>query len=142
LPKKAKTVANNGNTSLPILGTSKDTYSKNTLSKDNYSPNSVEFELSIRLLNHILSRNPKYKKPNLQQWSVHIDRMIRIDKRDPGEIAAVIDWSQDNNFWQTNILSTYKLREKFDQLWMKMQKTEVSKTEQSRFDWMTKAKMK
>ena len=46
-----------------------------------YSPNSIEFELSSRLLNSIVKRNPKHKKPDLQKWALHIDRAMRLDGR-------------------------------------------------------------
>lgn len=46
--------------------------------------------------------------------------MIRIDGRTPDEIRAVIEWTQQDTFWMNNILSTGKLREKFDQLMLKM----------------------
>ncbi len=85
-----------------------------------FSENSIEFSLSKLLLNFILSRNPKHKKPDLQEWAVHINRAIRIDKRTPAELQAVIEWCQADDFWQSNILSTRKVREKFDQLFLKM----------------------
>lgn len=87
-----------------------------------YSPNSIEFRLADLLLTKILDINPNFKKPNLQKWAVHIDRMIRLDKREPPEIAKVIEWCQQDDFWQDNILSTRKLRMQYDQLVMKMNK--------------------
>lgn len=85
-----------------------------------FRPNSVEFGLAELLLNLILERKPDFKKPNLQAWAKYIDKMIRGDKRTPERIEAVIRWCQRDSFWQANILSTAKLREKFDQLEMKM----------------------
>lgn len=55
-----------------------------------------------------------------QCWTKDIDRMLRIDKIDPDEAAAVIAWSQKDPFWRSNILSGKKLREKYPQLLMKM----------------------
>jgi hypothetical protein len=81
---------------------------------------SIEIRLSELLFEKILSRNPNHKRPNLQTWAKDIDRMIRIDHRTPEDIRAVIDWCQSDPFWQNNILSTAKLREKFDQLCLKM----------------------
>ncbi len=81
---------------------------------------SVEIGLSDLLLEKILSRNPNHKKPDLQAWAKDVDRMIRLDKRTPEEIQAVIKWCQSDPFWQNNILSTIKLRSKFDQLRLKM----------------------
>jgi hypothetical protein len=81
---------------------------------------SIEIRLSELLLKKIISRNPNHKKPNLQTWARDIDRMIRIDHRTPQDIRTVIEWCQADTFWQSNILSTAKLREKFDQLTAKM----------------------
>jgi hypothetical protein len=47
--------------------------------------------------------------------------MIRLDSRKADDIEAVIEWCQANEFWQNNVLSTEKLRQKFDQLYLKME---------------------
>lgn len=97
----------------------------------NYSPNSNAWRLSDLLLSYIFERNNNFKKPDLQKWAIHIDRMIRLDKRNPVEIKKVIKWCQQNTFWQNNILSTEKLKIQYDQLIMKMntkpQKKETGK---------------
>jgi hypothetical protein len=80
---------------------------------------SIEIRLSELLFEKILSRNPNHKKPNLQTWAKDVDRMIRIDHRIPEDIRAVIEWCQADTFWHTVILSTAKLRAKFDQLLLK-----------------------
>jgi hypothetical protein len=56
------------------------------------------------------------KEPNRQSWCSHIDKMLRIDKRSVIHIKAIIDWVVKDSFWQKNILSTDKLRQKFDML--------------------------
>jgi phage replication O-like protein O len=93
-----------------------------------YSRNSEEFRLSEYLFEKMKANNPKVKTPNLDKWAIHVDRMIRLDKRSPDEIAEVINFSQSDSFWMSNILSTQKLREQFDQLWLKLknQKPEES----------------
>jgi len=85
-----------------------------------YSPDAEEMRLSQLLFGLIQERNPKHKQPHFQQWAREIDLMIRKDNRAPGEIEKVIRWSQADSFWQNNILSTSKLREKFDQMWLKI----------------------
>ncbi|MFH1952541.1 MAG: replication protein [Pseudomonadota bacterium] len=82
-----------------------------------------EFRLSKLLLDSIKNRRPSFKEPNLRSWSKEVGRMIRIDKREPEEISDVIEWCQEDDFWQNNILSTSKLRQKYDQLALKMTKT-------------------
>jgi len=85
-----------------------------------FSPQSPESFLSELLLSLILKRRPSLKSPNLQVWAKNIDLMIRCDNRSPEEIERVIRWVQADPFWQNNILSTDKLRKKFDQLALKM----------------------
>lgn len=80
---------------------------------------SIEFQLSKKLLDYILRNHPNYKMPNLQNWAQHIDFMIRLDKRTPEQINDIIVFSQEDSFWKSNVLSTEKLRQKFDQLWIK-----------------------
>ncbi|HLB73126.1 MAG TPA: helix-turn-helix domain-containing protein [Sedimentisphaerales bacterium] len=87
---------------------------------------------SVRLAEFLLSeirrRKPDFRKPDLEAWSKHIDRMLRIDKRTPERIEAVVRWTQQDigdggGFgWANNILSAAKLREKFDRLELDMQK--------------------
>lgn len=84
--------------------------------KKEFSQDSDEYRLANLLVNYLLQRNPKYKIPNMQTWSEHIDKMIRIDKRTVAMIEKIIRWSQNDEFWHKNILSTSKLREKFDDL--------------------------
>ncbi|PKN37678.1 MAG: hypothetical protein CVU62_08105 [Deltaproteobacteria bacterium HGW-Deltaproteobacteria-2] len=96
---------------------------KNDKNKRIFLSDSIEIRLAELLLKNILSRLPGYKKPNIQSWARHIDFMIRIDKRDPSDISKVIEWSQQDKFWQSNILSTGKLRKQYDQLKAKMQST-------------------
>lgn len=87
-----------------------------------FSESSIEFSLSLKLNNLIQKRNPTFKKQNLQKWSQHIDSLIKIDKRQATEIEKVIEWCQQDSFWQNTILSTSGLRKNYDQLKMKMDK--------------------
>ncbi len=77
-------------------------------------------DLSLLLYELILKRNPGHKKPDIKAWAIHIDKMIRLDDRDIEEIGKVIHWCQEDSFWQNNILSTSKLRDKYDHLKLKM----------------------
>lgn len=79
-------------------------------------PTSNEMRLSQLLIDKILVNNPNHKKPNLQSWAGHVDKMIRIDKRTVVQIEDLINWSQSDPFWSGNILSTEKLRKQFDTL--------------------------
>ena len=98
---------------------SKEKESKEKESKF-YSEESDELQLLECLINLIYQRNPKHKKPDLQKWAKEINSLIRIDNKDPQIIKSVIIWCQGDSFWQNNILSTKKLREHFDKLYLKM----------------------
>ena len=70
----------------------------------------------------ITENNPKFpqNESQRQRWAKDFDLMLRIDRIDADDIAAAIEWSQNDNFWRSNILSGKKLREKYQQLAMKM----------------------
>ncbi|MBP2635019.1 MAG: hypothetical protein H6Q72_926 [Firmicutes bacterium] len=87
--------------------------------KYTYGPEHMELaeQLKCRILEHM----PNYKYPScLDQWANTIRLMIERDNRSLVAISAVIDWCQQDSFWQTNILSADNLREKFDRLQGKM----------------------
>ncbi len=91
---------------------------KLSLSKDNISQASEEFRLASLLFELMTARKSDFRKPNLTVWAKEVELMIRLDKRDPKKIEAVIRWCQLDSFWQNNILSTKKLRKHFDRLEM------------------------
>ncbi len=119
LPKKVISITQKDNESLPKKLPTIDNIQK-TIIKNIYCPNSEEFRLSTLLFNLILKRRSNYKKPNLENWSKEINKMIKIDKRDIVEIEQVITWCQGDSFWQNNILSVDKLRKQYDRLALKM----------------------
>lgn len=43
-------------------------------------------------------------------------RLIDLDRRTADQVKAVIDWSQQSDFWRPNVRSMTKLREKYDVL--------------------------
>lgn len=87
-----------------------------------FKSDSEPYKLALYLEDCIRFNEPKFpqSEQQRQRWAKDIDRMLRIDKIDPDEAAAVIAWSQKDSFWRSNILSGKKLREKYPQLLMKM----------------------
>jgi predicted phage replisome organizer len=109
-------------------------------------PSETAIKLASKLRDLILSNNPKGLTPkDLTTWAKDIDRMIKIDKRTEAGIISVMEFSQHDSFWKTNILSAGKLREKFDQLYLKSKnekppflsknKNELPTTEQLEESW-------
>jgi len=83
---------------------------------------SIEYRLADFLRKWVKKNNTTAKLPDdaeMDAWSRHIDYMIRLDNRSVEDIKDVIEFSQKDEFWMTNILSTAKLRKQFDQLYIK-----------------------
>lgn len=93
---------------------------KNVKNKKLYVETSNEYRLAKFLFEHIRRNNYNAKEPNYQAWSQQFDYIIRIDGRELDEVKQVIKWCQSDSFWCSNILSPKKLREKYDQLVVKM----------------------
>lgn len=83
--------------------------------------------IAARLPNSKPARQPA---KCVEAWAPDIEKIHRIDKRGWQEIEAVLAWSQDDEFWQANILSGKKLREKFDTLEAQMRKSSASRKPQ------------
>ncbi|KKM23234.1 hypothetical protein LCGC14_1617300 [marine sediment metagenome] len=78
--------------------------------------------LAKRLEAHIRSRKPNLRPIQSDTWATDIDLILRIDKRTSEKLQEVIDWCQQDNFWQNNILSPAKLRKQLDRLELQMAK--------------------
>lgn len=111
---------------------------KNEKKKDNklsssFDENSIEYTLAVELKQFILSNNENAKVPDdLQKWSYDINKMIRLDKRSEQDIRNAIKYSQTSKFWQCNILSPAKLREKFDTLYLQQKNDKGGNNENSK----------
>lgn len=95
-------------------------------SKVSFEP--IDRELSEFLLERIKANTPTFKSPNIENWAAHIRLMRERDGRTEEQIRFIIDWCQKDVFWQANILSTSKLREKFDTLVAQMKRKSTRDT--------------
>ena len=75
-----------------------------------------DMRLAQWMFSLVLGLHPKHRQPNLPKWANEIRLMRDRDKRDRREIAALFRWANAHAFWQSNILSPAKLRERWDQL--------------------------
>jgi len=82
--------------------------------------------LSHLLADLIRERDPKASvRPDSASW-LRATRLLLADRRgDAAEVERVIRWCQADSFWQNNILSPKKLREKFTQLALKANASNV-----------------
>lgn len=96
-----------------------------------YKPDSREYLSAEYIAKRILKERPDYKELQgkkyekaLQRWADDIEKIFRIDKRDFEEFKDVLYFSQTDEFWKSNIMSGQKLRDKYDQLAIKMEEVE------------------
>ena len=85
-----------------------------------FSETSFEMQCVNALVQSCLRQFPGAKVPTTEaekaEWCVHIDRMKRLDGRSETDIQEALQFAVKDSFWQTNIRSTKKLREKFETL--------------------------
>ena len=80
----------------------------------------VQLLIELMEKNYPDSSTLKRLTPKRQDDWVRQCRLLReADKRTPEEIETIIRFSQSDSFWKNNILSMPKLREQWDQLYMK-----------------------
>ncbi|KRO16190.1 hypothetical protein [Lacticaseibacillus saniviri] len=82
--------------------------------KRTFEPGDPNLQAAEYLWGFIKGNNPEAKHPNLQRWANDIRLMHERDKRTYEQINGMIVWSQKDEFWQANILSAGKLRQKYD----------------------------
>jgi hypothetical protein len=89
--------------------------------KTTTTPSREASKLAALLKTEILRNKSDYRITPAQSrnWERTADRMLRLDGRTPEQVADVIRWVQQDEFWMANVLSMDTLREKFDQLELK-----------------------
>lgn len=92
-----------------------------TSKKPSTTPSRDACKLAALLKTEILRNKPDYRitPAQIRKWEMAADQLLRLDGRAPEQVASLIRWVQQNEFWRTNVLSMDTLREKFDQLEMK-----------------------
>lgn len=115
-----------------------------------FSQDSKPFEAAAYLRFKILENNPRARVPVctsqdslMQRWALEMDRLHRIGPpgQDPqgdygyswDEIQELIDFSQHDGFWRSNILSPNKLREQIVTLENQMRRTAYPRGDPTKF---------
>jgi hypothetical protein len=107
------------------ISASASSSASSSLNKNLKGINPEDVRLVQLLIDLMVRNNPdssiiKRLTPDRQAEWIKQCRLLReSDEKKIEDIEAVIRFSQDDKFWQSNILSMSKLREKFDQLWLK-----------------------
>ena len=92
-------------------------------SQEKFGEETKPFKLAKWLDKRISERSPHYQRrtaSQLQKWARTFDLMNRRDGIPWDDIRDVLAFSQEDPFWQTNILSADKFRKQFVQLAARM----------------------
>ena len=87
--------------------------------KQVYDETSLYYKMTDYFYKLILKNNPQHKKPNYQKWSDDFRKLVELDKRDKDQVRKVMEFVQSDDFEMNNVLSPNKLRQRYDQLFMK-----------------------
>ncbi len=79
-------------------------------------------ELAEHIWGKVHALQPSRKAPNLERWANDIRLARETDGRSLTDLRDLFDRAHADAFWQANILSPAKLREKFDDLDLKLRK--------------------
>ena len=88
-----------------------------------FEHDSLPYRAARWLADQIEGRLPNctpHSETTLQSWAADFDKCNRLDKHDWESINEVLQFSQSDSFWQSNILSGGKFRKQFTQLLAKM----------------------
>ena len=93
----------------------------NKANKEKKEPSSPKFSTSDTenaklLFEKMKENNPGIKEPKFDDWSNEFRLIRERDERTDKQVKYLINWTQNDVFWRTTILSPGKLRKQWDQL--------------------------
>lgn len=91
--------------------------------KQTFEPDSLPYRAARWLADQIEERLPNctpYSETTLQSWAADFDKCHRLDGHAWEDVNEVLQFSQADPFWSTNILSAGKFRKQYTQLLAKM----------------------
>jgi len=106
------------------------------IDKERIDKNSTSYVLAEKFLKGFLKNNPESKKNQLSEkqkdellskWSVPIDQLLRIDKQKEEDIRSVINYVLNDSFEKAIVLSTDKIRKRFESLLAKTKYVSLEK---------------
>ena len=88
------------------------------LKQEKNAYDNIDFELSTffyKLIKKHVNLT-RQLNPNIKTWSIHINKLRRLDGVPENVIRSVMEWTVKSDFWKSNVLSTEKFRKQFDML--------------------------
>ena len=104
-------------------------------SQKRYADDSQYMKAAVYLFEKIKERLPNKKEPDFQKWADEVRKTVELDGVPIERYKEVLDWSQNDDFWQANILSTNKLRKQFDTIYLQMQRDNKQNAPKANENW-------
>ena len=104
-------------------------------SQKRYADDSQYMKAAVYLFEKIKERLPNKKEPDFQKWADEVRKTVELDGVPVERYKEVLDWSQNDDFWQANILSTNKLRKQFDTIYLQMQRDNKQNAPKANDNW-------
>jgi len=102
-----------------------------------FSFTEMDLAMAKEMFAHIQKLNPNHKQPNFEAWANDIRLLSERDGKSHPEIIELFEWANQDRFWQANILSPRKLREKWDVLVLQRNRQAKPRGDNLSMEWNT-----
>ena len=97
----------------------------------------MDLAMAKEMFARIQKLNPNHKQPNFEAWANDIRLLGERDGKSYPEIIELFEWANQDRFWQANILSPRKLREKWDVLVLQRNRQAKPRGDNLSMEWNT-----
>lgn len=102
-----------------------------------FSFTEMDLAMAKEMFARIQKLNPNHKQPNFEAWANDIRLLSERDGKSHPEIIELFKWANQDRFWQANILSPRKLREKWDVLVLQRNRQAKPRGDNLSMEWNT-----
>lgn len=102
-----------------------------------FSFTEMDLAMAKDMFARIQKLNPNHKQPNFEAWANDIRLLSERDGKSHPEIIELFEWANQDRFWQANILSPRKLREKWDVLVLQRNRQAKPRGDNLSMEWNT-----
>lgn len=102
-----------------------------------FSFTEMDLAMAKEMFARIQKLNPNHKQPNFEAWANDIRLLGERDGKSYPEIIELFEWANQDRFWQANILSPRKLREKWDVLVLQRNRQAKPRGDNLSMEWNT-----
>ena len=102
-----------------------------------FSFSDMDLAMAKEMFARIQKLNPNHKQPNFEAWANDIRLLSERDGKSYPEIIDLFEWANQDHFWQANILSPRKLREKWDVLVLQRNRQTKPRGDNLSMEWNT-----